>query len=281
MDLSPRNRYRWIEFNDRTSDYRFALVLIHPPTVRPTKSLNIFAYWHTNAIDIFCSFPPPPECCPVDGADGLCITARRGAARFVSFHLFVLVFAIVHFFPAPLGYARMAFLGHVICFACTLLLYVQCKTAHFRTMLSQSTFYEFFSLLLVVVFVSFEVFFLFSLMFDYFLCVRALRTVPASFILVIFCCCFPVFCLTHFFLRSRLAEYKFSWILLRWRRTSLNLWMWGHHLPLFSFSRCCLSVLNQMMMKKINIKLDFIINSTRTFRLSILYLDTPHQALVK
>lgn len=43
--------------------------------------------------------------------------------------LFVCAIFIVHFFHVSLGYARMLFLGHVICFACSILcvcLYVKC-----------------------------------------------------------------------------------------------------------------------------------------------------------
>lgn len=129
---------------------------------------------------LFRSFPPP-ECSPVDEAVGRCITARRGSVRFICLCCsFLLSFAI--FSPAPLGYARMVFLGHVICFACTLLLYVKRPIS---APFSQSSFYEFFSLFLDVVSVSFDVFFFFSLMFDYFfVCAHRLHLFLSSFVVV-------------------------------------------------------------------------------------------------
>lgn len=82
---------------------------------RERERLIIFTYWHTNDIDVACfSFHRW-------NVSGWWDERRlHNRARLDSI-LFVCSIFLVHFFHVSLGYARMLFLGHVICFACTIL----------------------------------------------------------------------------------------------------------------------------------------------------------------
>lgn len=171
---------------------------------------------------------------------GRCITARRGSVRFICLCCsFLLSFAIFSRSTRlrTNGISRPCYL---LCMYSAAV----CKTAHFRTILSIEFLWIFLSFsrccfCFCFVWCSF----LLSFNVRLFFCVRT----PASFILVIFCCCFPVL-LNAIYLRSCSVEWKFSWILLHWT-DFIELGMRDHSLC-FPFSRCCLSVLNQMMMKK-------------------------------
>lgn len=187
------------------------------------------------------------ECFPLIGWEGrLHNSTRLGSVRYYLFELFF----HVQFFPtfASLGYARMLFLGHVICFACTILwMYVKWSISAFRILGVGFSWFFFLSRRRRCCCSFYFVWSLFfSLMFGNFF-FGSLSRPPLSSLLRWRFCCFPILLIGVCFSFSH-AEKK-SWIFfytdgLCWT------WMWDMKDHFVVFLRCVfIWELNQMMIK--------------------------------